>query len=130
MESAKITNFYFCIAIGAAIGACIRFFLNNKIGILQSGFPLSTFIVNIIGSFLIGFIVHYFSYKLAVPIFIQAGITIGFLGGLTTFSAYALEIFMLLEKKQWQIGIMYLMLSNIFCVIAVYLGLVCGRKIY
>ncbi len=123
-------KFYCSIAIGGAIGVCSRFFLSKNIGVLANGFPLSTIIINIIGCFLAGFVVHYFSYKLTIPLFLQAGITIGFLGGLTTFSAFALEIFLLIEKKQWGIGLSYFMLSNLCSFLSVYFGITCGRKIY
>ena len=122
--------FYIFVAIGGALGACTRLCINNYVGTLYNNFPLSTFIVNILGCLLIGFVIHYFSHKSTVPLFLQAGITVGFLGGLTTFSAFALEILLLLEKKQWYIGASYLVLSNLFCVVAVYLGITIGRKLY
>ncbi len=123
-------KFYCLIAIGSASGACARFFLSKHIGTLTCGFPLSTFIVNVSGCFLIGFLIHYFSYKLTIPLFLQAGLTIGFLGGFTTFSAFALEILLLLEKKQWLIGLTYFILSNSCSILSVYFGILCGRRIY
>ena len=92
-----------CLIVGAggALGAVFRF-LMGKIPIgSESGFPVRTFIVNVLGCFLIGlttaFAVKYFSGSSKAVLFLKTGVC----GGFTTFSSFALETSELIEKGSY-----------------------------
>ena len=87
------------IAAGGALGALSRYglglWISSKWG---NSFPLGTFIINITGAFLLGFLNILFVEKLSVSPLWRLGIGIGFLGAYTTFSTFSYEAIMLLEN--------------------------------
>lgn len=85
-----------CICIGGGIGAVIRGGITEIcVNKFQGQFPIATFIVNILGSFLIGLILSQSIHITWVnPLFVT-----GILGGLTTFSTLASELVKMIESK-------------------------------
>jgi CrcB protein len=85
------------IGSGAFIGAVLRAYLN---GIVNHHFPhtlpFGTLSVNLIGSFIIGVLFAYFSYTTFLSVHAKSFLTTGFLGGLTTYSTFAMETVFLL----------------------------------
>lgn len=86
------------IGSGAFIGAVLRAYLN---GVVNHQFPhtlpFGTLSVNLIGSFIIGVLFAYFSYTTFLGVQAKSFLTTGFLGGLTTYSTFAMETFFLLS---------------------------------
>lgn len=86
------------IGSGAFIGAVLRAYLN---GVVNQSFPHSlpfgTLSVNLIGSFIIGVLFAYFSYTTFFSVQAKSFLTTGFLGGLTTYSTFAMETVFLLS---------------------------------
>lgn len=86
------------IGSGAFIGAVLRAYLN---GVVNHQFPHSlpfgTLTVNLLGSFIIGVLFAYFSYSTFFSVQAKSFLTTGFLGGLTTYSTFAIETFFLLS---------------------------------
>ncbi len=86
------------IGSGAFVGAVLRAYLN---GIVNHHFPhalpFGTLSVNLIGSFIIGALFAYFSYTSLFSVQMKSFLTTGFLGGLTTYSTFAIETFFLLS---------------------------------
>jgi fluoride exporter len=82
------------IAVAGALGAVSRHqlesFVNRHWGDV---FPWGTFVVNVSGSFALGALIGVFSHRLGVPLWLQAGATVGFLGAYTTFSTLSLQIY-------------------------------------
>ncbi len=83
---------------GAAMGAWVRWGLGLAFNV--SLFPFGTLIVNLVGGFLMGMA---FAYFVATPLQneLRLFITTGFLGGLTTFSAFSAEAFNYLHKQEY-----------------------------
>lgn len=86
------------IGSGAFIGAVMRAYLN---GVVNHHFPhtlpYGTLSVNLLGSFIIGMLFAYFSYTIYFSPQAKSFLTTGFLGGLTTYSTFAMETFFLLS---------------------------------
>lgn len=113
------------IFIGGGSGAVSRFLLSRYISSQQvSGMlPLGTLVENLIGSLLIGFFFQLIG-KTAPPTYLRSFITVGFLGGFTTFSTYALETVLLLGKRQYTAAAVNFVLHNLLGFLAVLAGMV------
>jgi CrcB protein len=110
------------VGVGGFIGAVSRFLISRYLGNLVPSFPLGTLTVNIIGSFLLGFIIYSVSFGKNISPEMRDLITIGILGGFTTMSTFAYESFRLFELNQMLLFILNITLNLILCIGAVYAG--------
>lgn len=110
------------IGVGGFIGAVSRFLVSRYMNSLLPSFPLGTLTVNIIGSFILGFIVYSVSLGKSVSPDMRDFITIGILGGFTTMSSFAYESFRLMELNQLLMFSLNLTLNLVLCIAAVYAG--------
>jgi len=85
------------IGIGAAVGALLRWGLGIWLNALWPAVPPGTLAANLIGGYLIGVAVVFFTHQLAVPAEWRLFVITGFLGGLTTFSTFSAEVMRLLQ---------------------------------
>jgi CrcB protein len=91
-------NLVFAIALGGASGAVLRHYaIALWVRVLGDGFPYGTLFVNVLGSFLIGFLMELGALKFQIPLELRALLVTGMLGGFTTFSAFSLDMFKLIE---------------------------------
>jgi len=116
------------IALGGALGALSRyglgFWISSK---WNQGFPLGTFIINITGAFLLGFLNIVFIEKLTISPLWRLGIGIGFLGAYTTFSTFGYEVIILIEGGSLLTAGLYTLLSVIIGFSGVALGVGLAR---
>ena len=86
---------------GGGLGAVSRYLLTSFVGSHVSGnFPLGTFAVNVLGSFLMGFVMFYFINRdMAVPEQVRLLLLVGFMGGFTTFSSFSMETVSLIQSQ-------------------------------
>lgn len=89
------------VACGAAIGALLRWMLGLALNPLLPQLPLGTLAANLIGGFLMGLVLGFADQFHGLPIAVRLAITTGFLGGLTTFSAFSGETAGLILRQQW-----------------------------
>ena len=118
---------YIWIGLAGAVGALLR----TGIGELlphESGFPVATFSVNIIGTFLLCYLVTDVVGKISAAKHIQDAITTGFLGSFTTFSALSMETVLLFENGQLVIAVLYVGLSIVGGLTAGMIGFHMGQK--
>ena len=87
------------VALGAAVGALLRWRAGLWLNASWAGFPLGTLLVNTVGGFLIGIALAWF--EQAPNELLRLLLVTGFLGGLTTFSAFSVESLMLLQRGDW-----------------------------
>lgn len=103
---------YLIVGVGSALGGMFRYWLSNFVyKFLQPIFPFGTLAVNIVGSFLLGIIFFLDSQEL-IPSSMRIFLTIGFCGGLTTFSTFSYETFIFIKEGQYFFAILNI-LSNI-----------------
>ena len=112
----------FYIGIGGFFGAILRYVTSRYLNNIVPNFPLGTLAVNIGGSFVIGFILYSLSFGKSISPNLRDFITIGFIGGFTTMSAFAYESFRLFELNEVLYFSLNLALNIILCLTAVYLG--------
>ena len=112
----------FYIGIGGFFGAILRYVTSRYLNNIVPNFPLGTLAVNIGGSFVIGFILYSLSFGKSISTNLRDFITIGFIGGFTTMSAFAYESFRLFELNEVLYFSLNLALNIILCLSAVYLG--------
>lgn len=112
----------FYIFIGGGLGSVLRFLISSytqKLWNINS-FPMGTFVVNMIGCFLIGVLTSYF---IRVDNYLKFLLITGFCGGFTTFSTFSAESYSLWQSGHYPILIFYVLFSVMVGLAAVYLGL-------
>jgi CrcB protein len=118
------------VALGSAAGGVTRLlftaFVQERIG---GGFPLGTLLVNVTGSFALGFIIKYALATPAITPELRALLTTGFCGGYTTFSAYTFETAALIEEGQYQRAGTYVVLSVLLALAATFAGFIAAREL-
>jgi CrcB protein len=93
------------------------------------GFPSGTLAVNLIGCFLLGGIAEYALTHLTIPPEWRIGITVGFFGAFTTFSAFSWETAKMLEDGEWRRAAAYVLSSVIGGLVAVFFGMRIAERI-
>jgi fluoride exporter len=105
-------QFIVAVALGGAVGSVARYLVGIGSGILFGmAFPWGTLIINITGSFLIGTFVGLFALKWNLPQVAKIFVTVGICGGYTTFSAFSLDAWSLIERGQTMTSILYMVVS-------------------
>ncbi|TMG83347.1 MAG: fluoride efflux transporter CrcB [Betaproteobacteria bacterium] len=95
---------FLAVGGGAAIGAWLRWGLGMALNPLFPTLPLGTLAANLIGGLLMGFAMEVLTRHAVLPPEMRLLVTTGFLGGLTTFSAFSAEVVTLLLRKEWLWG--------------------------
>lgn len=119
------------VFLGGGSGAVCRYLLTGIIGArLGTGFPYGTMAVNTAGSFLIGLITFYFAYghNIAVPEPLRLLAVVGFLGGFTTFSSFALESLTLAQNQSVGTAAANVAGNVVFTLLAVAAGMLTARS--
>ena len=107
------------VAFGGAVGSVVRYLTSQLINFKK--FPLSTFTVNIIGSFLIGILMGYISKQMNAQNW-QLLLVTGFCGGFTTFSAFSWEIVLMLQQQRYTNALLYIAATLILGISFTFLG--------
>lgn len=109
------------------LGICSRYGLDVLLAEKNQNWPLSTFTINILGSLIAG-TVYGFAERFSIHPAIQLGLLVGFCGGFTTFSAYALQAFLMLDKGKLTPALFYISMSPILGLLAACLPILMIRK--
>jgi len=92
---------FVAVGVGAALGAWLRWWLGILLNPLFPTVPMGTLAANLIGGYLIGMAVEYFTQHAGLPPEARLFIITGLLGGLTTFSTFSAEAVTLLARTQY-----------------------------
>ncbi len=111
------------IAAGGALGAVTRHFVN--VGAVSFGvaFPWGTLFINVTGSFVMGLAIGLFAHVWQPPQETRSFLTVGFLGGLTTFSTFSLDAVTLYERGEVAMSALYIAASVIISIAGLFAGL-------
>ena len=117
----------FQVALGGAIGSAARYLAGVAVmrGFGPHDFPLGVIAVNIVGSFLMGALVVFLAQKELTHW--NAFLAVGVLGGFTTFSAFSLEMVLLIERGQYLFATLYAVLSFALGISGLMVGLALMR---
>ena len=116
------------VTVGGALGALSRYGLGVWISTKwNQGFPLHTFLINVSGAFLLGFLNILFIERLTISPLWRLGIGVGFLGAFTTFSTFGFEVISLLEGGSFFTAGLYTLLSVVVGFTGVALGVGLAR---
>ncbi len=117
------------IAVGGSLGCVARYGMSTVVYAVTPGvYPWGTLFVNLSGSFLIGVFSELFETAL-IPSEWRSLITIGFIGGYTTFSTYALETLNLIREGEMQYATLNVLVSTVVGILFVALGIESSRVI-
>jgi fluoride exporter len=114
------------VGLGGAVGAMLRF------GVVRlmptGGWPMGTFAVNVIGGFAMGLLVGWLAARGAGEN-VRLLLGVGVLGGFTTFSAFSLDMLLMLERGDFGLAVAYALASVMLCVLALWAGLLLVRSL-
>lgn len=123
-------NMLVAVALGGAVGATGRYlFAAQALRLMGPGFPWGTLGVNIAGSFVMGVIVESLALRFHVSPEVRAFLVTGVLGGFTTFSAFSLDMSLMIERKEMALSALYAFGSLGGAVLALFLGLWLTRAV-
>ena len=95
-------SLWLAVAAGGALGALARWLMVVQVTrLLGAGFPAGTMVVNVLGSLAMGLVAALLAHGLSLSAELRTFLTVGFLGGFTTFSAYTLDAVGLAERGEW-----------------------------
>jgi len=116
------------VAVGGASGAMLRFWTNHWVRAwLGSSFPVATLLVNVSGSFMLGFLTAYLLDNSSWPVWLRVAMGAGVMGALTTFSTFSLETVLLFQQDEPFKAGLNILLNLTVCLGAVWLGLQLAR---
>ena len=116
------------IGVGGFFGAILRYIVSGIIPV-KFGLPTGTLMVNVIGSFILGFLL-YSSLLAPIPSEYKLLIGTGFCGALTTFSTFSYETFVLIDEGLMFKALLNILINVIACLAMVYLGRILALVIF
>lgn len=123
-------NQVMAIAAGGALGSVLRYGLSLWVQALAGrGFPFGTLAVNVLGCLAMGFLFVLLDERTGASAVWRAGLLIGVLGGFTTFSAFSIETFNLIEQGALAKAAGNMAANLALCVGAIWLGVFSARQL-
>ena len=118
------------VALGGALGAIGRYWISGFVFKAVGGsFPWGTLAVNVLGCLILGVLIQLMALVWSPSAQMRAFLTVGMLGALTTFSAFSLELVLMIERGDWLAAALYMALSVTLCVGATILAMTTTRTL-
>ncbi|HEX8455746.1 MAG TPA: fluoride efflux transporter CrcB [Pyrinomonadaceae bacterium] len=103
---------YLAVATGSALGGMLRYFLGGTfLARTAAPFPTATFVVNVTGSFVLGFFLTLAAERFHMSEYLRLALAVGFVGAYTTFSTFEYETLQLAEARRFALALAYVVLS-------------------
>ena len=119
---------YLIVFVGSGIGGGLRFWLSSLVHkYFPPFFPLGTLIINILGSFILGYMIFGLDEKELISPSVKLFIGIGFCGGFTTFSTFSLETFNFIRNSEFLFAGINILASVLISLLGVYLAYLVTR---
>ncbi|MHC5797877.1 fluoride efflux transporter FluC [Lacisediminihabitans sp. FW035] len=115
------------VVVGGVVGTGLRLTLDTVIPHSDTGFPLSTLLINVVGSFALGALVATLWRRAGTANWLKVGLGTGMIGSFTTFSALIVSLVSEAQHGLWMLALLYLVLSLVLGFGAALLGLSLGR---
>jgi CrcB protein len=123
-------NLVLLIAAFGALGSVSRYALSGAVyAAFGQGVAYGTLVVNIVGSFCLGLLMHLGLNTDLIPPHLRTAVAVGFLGAFTTFSTFSYETLQFLQEGAWGAAALNILLSVGLGVIAAFAGMFAGRLI-
>jgi CrcB protein len=121
---------YIAIAIGGTLGCWARYAMTNLVqSIWGRDFPYATMSINVLGSFLMGFLFVFTLERMTISPAMRAGILTGVLGGYTTFSTFEMETLLLVQQGEAVKALLYIFLSVVLGFACAFAGVYIARNL-
>jgi CrcB protein len=123
---------FLLVFFGGGVGSLARY----GVGLLAMkrmgpGWPYGTLTVNVVGGFLMGFLVGYLAQRGgADQERLRVLLAVGVLGGFTTFSSFSLETALMIERRDYAQAAGYILLSVVLAISALFIGLIAARRLF
>jgi len=116
------------VFIGGGIGATARYWMSNAVyRFVEPNFPYGVLTVNVIGCVIIGFLMTALDGRFVVNPSIRIFLTIGILGGFTTFSSFSYETIALFRDGEFIFGLLNIIANISLCLGGTYAGMIFGK---
>ena len=124
----KALEQYLLIAVGGAVGSCLRYWLGSHIASRYgTAFPWGTFVINVTGSLVIGVFLALTLERAPIDPRWRFLVAVGFCGGYTTFSTFTYETAQLLQGRGLVLAVANVVLSAVVGIAAVFGGAALSR---
>jgi len=121
---------FLAISSAAVVGANLRYWI-SRLAAREFGavFPYGTLVINIIGSFIVGFVVIWTTERVLLDPRWRLLVIVGFCGSFTTFSSYAFETMSYFEQGQWTLMLANIFSNNLLCLGGALAGMAVARAL-
>jgi CrcB protein len=119
---------FLAISVAAIVGANLRYLI-SRFTFKEFGpvFPFGTLAINVVGSFIVGFVIIWTTERVVVDPRWRLMVAVGFCGSFTTFSGYAFETMAYFEQGQWGLMLANVLGNNLLCLGSVLAGMALAR---
>ena len=116
------------VAIGGMIGATARYALAQAITTPDHGFPIATFVTNVVGSLMLGMFVSAGADRVTTRRYLRPFVAVGVIGSFTTFSTFAIENVVLVDRGDLSVAVLYVVATLVAGLGAARLGIDVVRR--
>lgn len=120
---------YAAVAVGGAVGSLARYGVAQAMPTVTNGFPTSTLLVNLVGSFVLGVVLVVLVERLPPSRYVRAFLAVGVLGAFTTFSSFVVATVQLMQHHHPGTAAAYVVLSVVAGLAVAWAGILVGRTI-
>jgi CrcB protein len=125
-----VTKKILLVFFGGGVGSVLRFIVALLINSPTSAFPMGILVVNVIGSFIMGFLFQLLPRYGTDNSYLVCLLMTGVLGGFTTFSAFSINTVSLFMSDRLLLALINILASVVLSLLAAYFGILCSRIIF